>query len=168
MQVTTFQFADDGDIPNHPRYPLIAYRGVTDPAAGDPAADFEALFHGHGWRWTWRNGIFPFHHYHANNHEVLGIAGGAAEVRFGGDGGTTVAVQAGDAVLIPAGVGHKRLSADPGLLVIGGYPTSVPVDLYREGAEDRDGIRQRIAAVARPGADPVTGDGGPMAEHWAD
>ena len=165
MQTLSFSFADDGDVPNS-RYPLIAYQDVIDPAAGDSAVAFETLFHRNGWGGGWRNGIFPFHHYHSNAHEVLGIARGEATVRFGGEAGETVTVRAGDAVLIPAGVGHKRLSASPDLLVIGAYPGGQRADLMREGAEDKTAVRKRVAAVPMPGADPVAGKGGPMTELW--
>lgn len=166
LQSEVVFFVDDGDIPNNP-LPLIVYQGAIDPASRDPAAAFETLFRGHGWGGSWRNGIFPFHHYHSTAHEVLGIAAGEAEVRFGGKDGETRTVRAGDAVLIPAGVGHKRISATHDLLVIGAYPGGQRADLMREGAEDKAGIRRRVSAVPLPGADPVVGDGGPVAEHWA-
>ena len=121
MQISLHHFADDGDIPNN-RLPLILYAGAVDVVAGDPARAFEDLFQANRWGNGWRNGIFPFHHYHSTAHEVLGIAAGEAEVRFGGESGATVHAKAGDAVLIPAGVGHKRLSGSPDLLVIGAYP----------------------------------------------
>jgi uncharacterized protein YjlB len=162
MQVETFTFADDGDIPNN-RLQLIVYSNAIDPKAGDPAVAFETLFRKHGWGGSWRNGIFPFHHYHSTAHEVLGIAKGEADVRFGGEAGRTLHVAAGNAVLIPAGVGHKRLSATPDLLVIGAYPGGQWADLMREGAEDKTGIRKRIAAVKLPAQDPV---GGPMLTVW--
>ena len=165
MQTQSYAFADDGDVPNN-RLPLIVYSGAVDPSAGDTAAAFEALFRENGWGGGWRNGIFPFHHYHSTAHEVLGIAQGEAEVRFGGERGETLHVSAGDAVLIPAGVGHKRLSASPDLLVIGAYPGGQRADLMREGAEDRQSIRRRIAAVAMPAADPVAGEAGPTSELW--
>ncbi len=165
MKTQSFVFADDGDIPNN-RVPLIVYAGALDPAKGDLAARFEALFAANGWGGSWRNGIFPFHHYHSTAHEVLGIAGGEAEVRFGGEQGESLRVTAGDAVLIPAGVGHKRLSATPDLLVIGAYPGGQWADLMREGAEDKQAIRRRIAGVGMPDADPVGGRGGPVAELW--
>lgn len=165
MRTETLVFADDGDIPNN-RYPLIAYRGAVPADSGDPAVAFETLFRGNGWGNGWRNGIFPFHHYHATAHEVLGIARGEAEVRFGGEAGETVTVRAGDAVLIPAGVGHKRLSATPDLLVIGAYPPGQSPDLMREGAENKAGIRARIAAVAFPEQDPVAGRDGPLQRVW--
>lgn len=165
MQVRSIHFEDDGDVPNN-RLPLIVYGAAIDPTNGDPAVAFETLFARNGWAKSWRNGIFPFHHYHSNAHEVLGIAGGGAEVQFGGARGETVRVGPGDAVLIPAGVGHKRLSGTADLLVIGAYPTDDAVDLMREGAEDADGIRRRIAAVGRPDADPVGGVDGPMDALW--
>ena len=77
-----------------------------------------------------------------------------------------VTVRAGDAVLIPAGVGHKRISATPDLLVIGAYPGGQRADLMREGAEDKAGIRRRVARCRCPDADPVAGEDGPVAEHW--
>ena len=160
MAVSTHPFADDGDVPNS-RHPLIVYAGAIDPAAGDAAVAFEELFHANGWGDGWRNGIFPFHHYHSTAHEVLGIAQGHATVRFGGEQGATFEVKAGDAVLIPAGVGHKRLSGSPDLLVVGAYPSGARVDLMREGAEDKASIRKRIAAVPLPKSDPVQGAGGP-------
>ena len=166
MQISFHHFNDDGDIPNN-RLPLILYAGAIDAGAADPAAAFEDLFEGNGWGGGWRNGIFPFHHYHSTAHEVLGIAAGAAEVRFGGEAGATVHAKAGDAVLIPAGVGHKRLSGSPDLLVIGAYPAGQRADLMREGAEDTAAIRKRIAAVPLPKADPVMGGAGPAMTEWA-
>ncbi len=97
---------------------------------------------------------------------MLGIAAGTAEIRFGGEAGATMTVRAGDAVLIPAGVGHKRLSSQPDLLVVGAYPPGDAVDLFREGAEDGVVIRRRIAGIAKPDADPVAGRSGPMNLHW--
>ena len=41
----TYRFKDDGIIPNHPRWPLVIYRGaVRLDEAFDPAALFEELF----------------------------------------------------------------------------------------------------------------------------
>lgn len=165
MQHSEHVFADDGDVPNS-RLPLIVYAAAIDPKAGDPAVAFEMLFKANGWGGGWRNGIFPFHHYHSTAHEVLGIARGTAKVRFGGEGGETLEMKAGDAVLIPAGVGHKRLSATEDLLVIGAYPGGQWADLMRDGAEDKAGIRARIATVALPEADPLGGHDGPMKAVW--
>ena len=86
---------------------------------------------------------------------------------MGGEaGGSTLTVKAGDALLIPAGVGHKRLSSDARLLVIGAYPRGQSPDLLRAGAPDGPAVRARIAAVGFPETDPVTGAAGPMWEAW--
>ena len=153
MKHSEHRFADDGDVPNN-RLPLIVYAEAIDAGRGDPAVAFEDLFAGNGWGGGWRNGIFPFHHYHSTAHEVLGIARGEADVRFGGERGETVHVKAGDAVLIPAGVGHKRLSSSHDLLVIGAYPAG---QMGRSHARGRRGQgrhpsprRRRAAARDRP------------------
>ena len=45
--------------------------------SSDPAAEIENLFADNGWgHGQWRNGIYPFVHYHSMIHEVLGIARG--------------------------------------------------------------------------------------------
>ncbi|MFZ1429866.1 MAG: cupin domain-containing protein, partial [Geminicoccaceae bacterium] len=122
MPPTSHRFTDDGQIPNHPDLPLLVYASILGSDPGDRATAFEALFRQHGWGGMWRNGIYGFHHYHSTAHEVLGIAAGRAKVRFGGEHGTTLDIEAGDAVLIPAGVGHCNLGASADLLVVGAYP----------------------------------------------
>jgi uncharacterized protein YjlB len=170
MRTEALFFADDGDIPNN-RLPLIVYSGVLSPTA-DTASAWEALFRDNGWGDGWRYTVYPFHHYHSNVFEALGVAAGRAELRFGGETqGRTVEVKAGDAVLIPPGVGHKRVSASHDFLVVGAYPLGAnppgtAVDLYREGAEDKARIRARILQVARPASDPVTGATGGFHDLW--
>ena len=78
----TFTFADDGAIPNS-KLPLLVYRQAV-PA--DPAA-IERIFTDNRWPAAWRDAVHPFHHFHSDAHEVLGVASGSAKVRFGGPGG---------------------------------------------------------------------------------
>ena len=83
------RFKDDGLVPNHPRWPLIIYRGAVDlDERHDPAAVIEDLFEANGWGDTWRDGIYDYVHYHSRIHEVLGIARGKGRVRFGGKKGS--------------------------------------------------------------------------------
>lgn len=50
------RFKDDGLVSNHPRWPLVTYRGAVDPdERHDPAAVLEDLFEANGWGDTWRN-----------------------------------------------------------------------------------------------------------------
>jgi len=81
-----------------------------------------SLFAGHQWGNSWRNGIYNYHHFHATTHEVLGIIRGHASVRFGGEQGVMLEVSAGDVVVIPAGVGHKKEGSSADLQVVGAYP----------------------------------------------
>ena len=79
-------FADDGAIPNNPRLPFLLYRNAVDlTGTPNPEEVIEKTFARHGWGDMWRNGIFPYVHYHSMIHEALGIARGRARVRFGGD-----------------------------------------------------------------------------------
>lgn len=166
MKIETFRFADDGDVPNNPCWPMIVYQGVLAADEADAASAFEALFARHGWGDGWRNGIFAFPHYHSNSHEVLGIASGSALVRLGGGAGREFTIAMGDVVLLPAGTGHQRLSASSDLLVIGAYPPGPRCDLRRAGEVDKDLIRRRIGQVAKPAQDPVAGKNGPAISLW--
>ena len=161
--VRAVHLADDGTIPNSP-LPLLVYAGAL-PADAGPAA-FEALFARHGWGRSWRNGIYAFRHYHSTAHEVLGIAAGEVQVELGGPAGRTVALTAGDAVLIPAGVSHRNLG-DDGLLVVGAYPDgTAEVDLLRDTGADRRAALPNLAALARPASDPVLGGRGGLLTAW--
>lgn len=158
---------DDGDIPNNAALALIVYRGAVDPVLGDAEDALDALFRANGWGNGWRGGvIYDFHHYHAEAHEVVGIAAGSARVRFGGPSGPVLAVTAGDAVLIPAGVGHCRVDRTPGLSVVGAYPAGQKPDLKRQGEHDPEGIRRSIARVGLPARDPVLGEYGGTSALW--
>src|SRR3979411_1316805 len=119
-QPDTAIFKDDGTIPNN-RYPLLLYRGVISIRRTDPAAQVEKQFATNNWTNSWRNGIYPFHHYHSTSHEVLGIYRGSATVRLGGEQGRDFTVRGGDTVVIPAGVGHKNLGASDDFGGVGGW-----------------------------------------------
>src|ERR1700761_8695389 len=133
----THRFADDGRIPNNPDLPLAVYRGVVDLSGSpDPETVIERTFAANGWGSLWRNGIYPYVHYHSMIHEVMGVARGRATVRFGGDNGAEIEIVPGDVVILPAGTGHQRLAQTPDLVVIGGYPPSGKYDLCRGSKPD--------------------------------
>jgi uncharacterized protein YjlB len=58
-------------------------------------AQTEQQFNDNNWLNSWTNGIFGYHHYHSNAHEVLGVTGGFATVLLGGEGGQQLDIQAG-------------------------------------------------------------------------
>ncbi|RWD60975.1 MAG: cupin [Mesorhizobium sp.] len=162
----TFRFEDDGLVPNHPRWPMIVYPGaVTLPDCVDPASVFEDLFNTNGWGDGWRNGIYDYVHYHSRIHEVLGIARGTAEVRFGGGKGKVLTVKASDVAILPAGTGHQRLSSSADLLVVGAYPPFGTYDLCTRAEQHEEALRT-IPKVGRPENDPVYGSEGPLLAAW--
>lgn len=159
-------FADDGRTPNN-RLPLLIYRQAVRFDDFDPAAVFERLFARHGWRDSWRDGIYPFNHFHSATHEVLGIARGRAKIRFGGSKGRDIAVSAGDVIVLPAGTGHRRIAASSNLLVVGAYPAHGDYDEPKATAAAHDEAVKRIQAVRLPSFDPVHGRGGPLRRLWS-
>jgi uncharacterized protein YjlB len=154
-------------FPEVSEFPLIVYRGALR-AQGDKAADeCLGLFHRHGWSGGWTNGIYGFHHFHATTHEALGIVRGRVQVRFGGKSGPVVAVEAGDAIVIPAGVSHCNEGASDDLVVVGAYPGGHDPDMERRGSDEMtDSARKKVHAVPAPECDPVLGKDGPLVEIW--
>ncbi len=160
-------FSDDGSVPNNPRLPFLVYRNAIDLAGTpDPEDVIEATFARHGWGEMWRNGIFPYVHYHSMIHEVLGVARGRARVRFGGVQGQEIELEPGDVVVLPAGTGHQGLWAAPELVVIGAYPKTGKYDLCRGSKAEHARALETIPQVPLPETDPVHGPDGPLKSLW--
>lgn len=164
--IIVLPFEERGSIPNNPRFPALVYQQAFRPDQTDLAATMEQRFEANGWPPAWRNGIYDFHHYHSRGHEVLGIARGSAGLVLGGEGGRELNVSAGDVLLLPAGTGHRRLSASSDFLVVGAYPPGQSGDILRDAPTIE--VRTAISRLTRPPSDPVSGREGPMVEHWSD
>lgn len=164
--IIVLPFEERGAIPNNPRFPALVYQQAFRPDQTDLAATMEQRFEANGWPPAWRNGIYDFHHYHSRGHEVLGIARGSAGLVLGGEGGRELKVSAGDVLLLPAGTGHRRLSASSDFLVVGAYPPGQSGDILRDAPTME--VRTAISRLTRPPNDPVSGREGPMVEHWSD
>ena len=159
MRLETWQAPPGEQIPNHPSFPVLIYRGVEAAAGGADAV--RALFAEHGWRGAWVDGVFPFHHFHSTSHEVLAVVAGAATLELGGPQGRAFEVATGDVLVLPAGTGHRRTTDRDGFTVVGAYPAGQEdYDLLR--GDDLDEVaaaRERIAGLGAPPLDPVGGEG---------
>lgn len=159
-------FNDDGETPNHPHLPLVITRVAEAAESEDPAAWFEQRFVAHDWLGVWRWTVYPYHHYHSTNHEVLGVSRGHAQLMFGGKDGEVFHVRIGDVIVIPAGVGHARFHSSDDFQVVGAYPRGEEPDLIRSGDDEIDAARHRIAKVAFPEQNPIYGKQGPLLSRW--
>ena len=165
-EVREFRFGDDGAIPNNPTLPLLVYPQVLAASDLDPSRCKELLSE-NGWGGAWVNGVFPYHHYHSTSHEVLCVVGGSASITFGGPEGETIEVSAGDAVVIPAGVGHRNEGSNSRFSVIGAYPSGQENYDLRTGEEgERPEVLENIRNAALPESDPLFGEEGSLVRGW--
>jgi uncharacterized protein YjlB len=163
----TFHFADDGSIPNNVALPLVVYRaGIDLSGSPDPEQLIEQTFADNGWGHMWRNGIYPYPHYHSMIHEAMGIARGRAKVRFGGKTGKEIDIGVGDVVILPAGTGHQLVTQTQELVVIGAYPPSGKYNLCRGSKAEHAKAIASIPKVPAPATDPVFGANGPLIALW--
>lgn len=158
MKIESFLLPENGWVPNNARLPVVIYRSVLTSDGDDLAERFEAMFADQGWPPDWRDGVFDYHHYHSTAHEALGVFAGTAMLELGGPSGRRVEVAVGDALMLPAGTGHRCVSAREDFQVIGAYPAGMDWDICREAPDDA--TRARIAALPDPRRDPVTGETG--------
>ncbi len=161
--VERIRLQPNGWVPNNQRLPVLVYRRALDLAGRDPAA-FEALSGGNGWPAQWRNGIYPYHHYHSTAHEVLGIVRGTARLVLGGPAGRGMSVAAGDVLVLPCGTGHCRVQASDDFLVVGAYPAGQEWDICRRAPTPA--MVARMARLPFPASDPLGGARGVLVSAW--
>ncbi|WP_273822449.1 cupin domain-containing protein [Pseudomonas asplenii] len=152
-------------VPNHPRLPVIIYRNAIAASGDDQATLLEKTFSAHGWPPQWRDGVYDYHHYHTEGHEVLGVASGQARLMLGGPDGHVIEVGPGDVLLLPAGTGHCNLGSSADFLVVGAYPPGQHADICRQAPSQTQ--LERIATLPFPDQDPVQGKAGALTDYWS-
>jgi uncharacterized protein YjlB len=154
-------------FPNN-ELPVLIYRQAIEvPKQKNAAAGIiQQIFIKNKWSNSWRNGIYNFHHYHSNTHEVLGICSGKASVILGGPGKRSIAVNPGDVMIIPAGVAHKCVRASEDFLCVGGYPGGSDFDIHHGTEEEFEQAVARIKKLSVPSKDPVFGNEGFIKAYW--
>ena len=152
-------------VPNNQELPFLIYHKAWQGELD--ARKVLAHFASNGWGGGWVNGVFPFHHYHAQSHEVLANTGPTITVKLGGPDGKSVEFRSRDVIIIPAGGGHCLVSDGHASGIVGAYPTGQEDwDLKRNEPTDYELARQQIPQVPLPTTDPLTGTTQPLSNYW--
>lgn len=167
MQPEKIFLEDDGATPNN-KLPLLLYKNAFEERGEEGALWLEEQFKKNNWTNSWRNGVYSYHHYHSTSHEVLGVYSGRANLHLGGEEGERKEVEAGDIIIIPAGVGHKNLGSSRDFSVVGAYPEGRSYDLKTGKSGERPEADENIAAVPLPSTDPIRGKNGGLTEIWTE
>ena len=166
MKIESFLLPEHGWVPNNPKLPVLLYRAAVPVADCEKTARaFEEAFERNGWPPQWRAGIYDYHHFHSTAHETLGVAAGSATLTIGGPGARQIRVEAGDALVLPTGTGHRCVEANDDFLVVGAYPPGQDWDICREAPSEE--ACKRMADLSMPAADPIAGIAGPLIKQWA-
>ncbi|AZP03301.1 cupin domain-containing protein [Jeotgalibaca ciconiae] len=124
------------------------------------------MFEENGYSNGWVNGIFSYHHFHSNTHEVLGCIAGEAQVQLGGPGAEIYTFKKGDVLLLPAGIAHKKIESTADFSIVGAYPEGLSPDKQTGSEEEYEIIQNRIKSLAVPKYDPVEGEKGAVKKYW--
>jgi uncharacterized protein YjlB len=165
-KIETLLIPGNGPFPNNDALPLVLVRHAFDASAMNLVRAIEKTFHGNTWGGSWRNGIFNFHHYHSTAHEVLGLYTGWVSVQFGGPNGQTTSAEAGDIIIIPAGVSHNNLDQSYDFRCVGAYPAGQSPDMQYGKPGERPRTDHNIRSVPLPETAPVFGKSGPLLKIW--
>lgn len=153
-------------FPNNDLLPLLVCKGAFSFQGKLDPGVIENTFAKNGWEGSWRNGLYPFHHYHSTAHEVLGVYSGSVRVQFGGEEGLMIVAEAGDVLVLPAGLAHKNIWSSHDFRVVGAYPAGTSWDMNYGKEGERPGADENIARVSLPENDPVYGADAILLKHW--
>ena len=165
MKILQYFLKDDGQFPNSDLPVLLYKQAVRLPLVFKGRAIIKILRR-HHWTNSWRSGVYAYHHYHSNTHEVMAVIRGNTTLQLGGKRGVRVKIEEGDVILIPAGVAHKNLRGEKDAICIGGYPRGKDYDMNYGKKEERPAADRQIEKVQMPALDPVTGKKDPMRMIW--
>ena len=156
---------ENGGIPNNPRMPALVLPRIV--SADMSSESVQGILEGNGWGGSWIWTVYDFHHFHPASHEVLVCVSGRASLQIGGPDGREVEVSRGDAVVLPAGFGHRRIWSDDDFAVVGAYPAGQEKpEIIRQGDMPIETARARIAATPLPDRDPLSGRDGLLMRVW--
>ena len=156
---------ENGAFPNNNGLPYLLYKSVFELPQKKAGTVIKEIFALHGWTNAWKNGIYPYHHYHSITHEVLGIYRGTCDVMLGAEKDRIVYLEKGDVLLIPAGVAHRNVGSSEDFGCVGAYPNGMEFDMNYGRSGERPQTDKNIQQVPLPATDPVYGNG-PLQDYW--
>ncbi|KAJ4389524.1 hypothetical protein N0V93_006994 [Gnomoniopsis smithogilvyi] len=116
----------------------------------------------------WRYSMYSTTHFHSTSHEVLCVTSGRAKLCFGGEENpdrVTPIVQAGDVMIVPAGMAHRLLEdmsgTNGGFEMVGSYPKGYHWDMCYGLPEDDEKINS-IKSLPWFQKDPIFDEYGPV------
>jgi len=161
-----YYLKDDGIFPNS-KLPVLYYPAILSLPPVFSATFIRNLFRRNGWSNAWKSGIYTFHHYHSNTHEVMGVYKGETTLLLGGEHGIRLVIKRGDVLIIPAGVAHRNLGGESDVKCVGAYPNGIQYDMRYGKTEDRPAADLTIENIPKPEKDPVMGKkGGSLIDNW--
>ncbi|WP_292232420.1 cupin domain-containing protein [Mesorhizobium sp.] len=163
METQTIRLNPAPPFPNS-ALPVILYRNCfTD------SKELEHRLRSNGWipDWYSAEGMFPYHHFHSDAHEIIAVLKGKLRGKVGGPDGVEVVMGSGDVIVLPAGVAHIGLAVSADLWTVGGYPSGYAIHDFRLGdMGEYANCLANTLSVPSPAADPLGGLDGPLAETW--
>lgn len=160
-----YNISDNGIFPNS-IFPVILYKSVFNLPLLNPGSFIVTKFNNNSWENFWKGGVFDYHHYHSTAHEVLGAYKGNTKLQLGGEYGIVIEVEAGDVLVIPAGVAHKNLNPKNKFKCVGAYPKGTNYDMNYGRSSERPFADENIKKTPLPITDPVFGNDGPLIALW--
>lgn len=160
-----YYLKDNGKFPNS-TLPVLLYKRVFHLPLIMAGWYIKKIFKKNNWTNAWRGGIYNYHHYHSNTHEVLGVYKGKTTVLLGGENGVKANIVRGDVLIIPAGVAHKNLKPNNDFKCVGAYPEGKKFDMNYGWKGERPQADENIKQVPLPLQDPILGLEGEMKNYW--
>lgn len=166
-QIPSYALIPNTTLQSHPL--LIYHSAFTDPISATAVENhlIETSVVVPAWRYT----MYKTTHFHSTTHEVLCVTRGRARLCFGGEdneGRVEPVAQAGDVMIVPAGVAHQLLDemGGEGFEMVGSYPEGCQWDMCygQEGEEVKVNAIKDLKWFTR---DPIYGDNGPVLHNDA-
>ncbi|KAH6972347.1 hypothetical protein BKA56DRAFT_635379 [Ilyonectria sp. MPI-CAGE-AT-0026] len=167
-----YRFSQTPFVPNS-RLPVLIYRNVLpQPHQEETAKQF---LENNQWLRGGTFGAFSRHHFHPNTHECYAVFQGSSTLLIGvgptedEKGGQKVFMEAGDVIILPAGVSHCTKDIHEDYKYLGVYPKGSQKwknEWCKDGGRCSS-LREEAESVPTPEWDPVHGLKGPLSELWA-